>query len=130
MDAKTAAGIREILQQFSAVCGRMDAAGALAFFADEGNVTLVGSGADEMARGREQLRDFLQHVLADAGGISWEWDDMIIDGTGSAAWVLAEGNVHVGSGTDTPRIPYRLSLVLENTDTGWKFRLFHGAEPK
>ncbi len=92
-------------------------------------MTLVGSEGGEMARGREELLAFLRRVLPAAGGYSWEWENMIIDGTDAVAWVFAEGHARAGAGPGVKRIPYRVSVVLEKRAGHWKWRLFHGSEP-
>ena len=127
MDATTEIAIRATFQEFSEANSRMDAERALGVFADDGDVTLIGSEGGETARGREEIGALLGRVLPAAGGYSWEWEEMIVDGTDSVAWVFAEGYARAGSGAG--RIPYRASVVLEQQAGQWKWRLFHGSEP-
>ncbi len=129
MDTTAETAIRDTFRRFSEASDRMDTEAALAVFAVEGEVTLVGSESGEIARGREELRAFLDRVLAAAGGYSWEWENMIFDGTDSVAWVFAEGYAQAGAGPNAVRVPYRATVVLEQRAGQWKWRLFHGSEP-
>jgi len=129
MNSADEAAIRETFRRFSDACGRMDAEAAVAVFAGDDEVTLVGSEPGEMARGRAELEKFSRRILPASGGYSWEWEQMIVDGAGPVAWVFAEGHAQVGTGADAKRVPYRVSVVLERRDGEWKWRLFHGSEP-
>jgi ketosteroid isomerase-like protein len=111
--------------------GRMmfDRDGAFADeFTEDG--VLVGSEAGEIARGRDAIRTLIANFHALPDRYIWDWHTLDIAAAGNVGWVFAEGEV-VRSGVEGRQSrPYRLSGVLEREDGRWRWRLFHGAEPK
>lgn len=98
-------------------------------FALESDVLLLGSEADELVIGREQLEAFFQKVIALPATISWDWKQTRVSSFNDVAWVFASGDVVVKSEKGEQRTPYRLTGVLQRRDGTWKWRQFHGSEP-
>jgi hypothetical protein len=95
----------------------------------ETDALLIGSEANEVAIGRDQLDPFFEKLFALPVKVSWEWKETRVTSLGDVAWVYADGEVvQTADGKDT-RAPYRLTGVLGRTGGAWKWRLFHGSEP-
>jgi len=98
-------------------------------FAPDG--VLVGSEPGEVARGREAVRVLIRGFHALPARYTWRWDslDQCVDGPW--AWFFAEGAAikETPDGARTER-PYRLSGVLGREGDRWRWKLFHGSEPR
>ena len=91
---------------------------------------LVGSEPGEIARGREAIRALIAPIQARPGRVTWQWDSVDTTVEGDIGWLFAEGNVVMEAAADPVRLPYRLAGVLQRLDGVWRWRLFHGSEPK
>lgn len=90
---------------------------------------LVGSEPGEIARGREAIRALLAGFHELPARYTWQWDSVDIVVEGDLAWLFAEGlSVRELDGTQTR--PYRLSGVLQAAGGMWRWRQFHGSEPR
>ena len=120
-------GLRQALGRFGILLKNRDRA-VVDDFAPDG--MLVGSEPGEIARGHAELVPFFERLLAGPNSIIWEWDTLDIHAVGGLGWIFAEGVVVLDGPAGVRRLPYRLSAVLEASGSGWKWRLFHGSEPK
>jgi ketosteroid isomerase-like protein len=98
-------------------------------FAPDSDVLLLGSDADELAIGHEQLADFFQKIVSLPVTLSWEWKQTKVSSLGNVAWIFAQGDIVVRSASGEKRSPYRLTGVLERQNGKWLWRQFHGSEP-
>lgn len=101
-------------------------------FADQftADALLVGSEPGEIADGREAIRALIAPLHARPDTLTWVWDRKWITVAGTIGWVFAEGDLVSTLGVTARRLPYRLSAVLEYDGSVWRFRQFHGSEPK
>lgn len=132
MDTSTgdlATDIRMVLERFGELVAGRDMA-VVAEFAPAAEVLLIGSEIGEEARGHAALHVFLARVFAGPASIRWSWDRVDVAGVGEVAWVYAEGQVVVTREGSESRAPYRLTGVFQNVAGRWKWRHFHGAEPR
>jgi ketosteroid isomerase-like protein len=121
------ASLRAAVGRFGALVGSRDIS-IVDEFAPDG--MLVGSEPGEIVRGHAELRPFFERLLALPARITWEWETMDVHEVAPIGWVFAEGVVVLAESGSARRLPYRLSAVLECIGGGWKWRLFHGSEPK
>ena len=98
-------------------------------FAAAPDVLLLGSEADELAIGPQQVTMFFQRILSEPETASWEWKQTRISAHGSIAWLFAQGDIILSTAEGSQRFPYRMTGVLECRDGDWLWRQFHGSEP-
>jgi hypothetical protein len=91
---------------------------------------LVGSEPGEIARGREAIGDLLSGIHAKPYRVTWQWDSVDAHAEGAVGWLFAEGSAVIEDAGEEQRLPYRLAGVLQQVDGIWRWRLFHGSEPK
>jgi ketosteroid isomerase-like protein len=91
---------------------------------------LVGSEPGEIVRGGAALAAFFAALFAASVRLTWNWQTVEISNAGDTAWFFAEGEVVIQGSDGERRRPYRLSGVLSRIEDAWKWRLFHGSEPK
>ena len=98
-------------------------------FAATADVVLLGSAAEELAIGHDQLGLFFDRLFALPAQLSWDWKQTRIASAGDIAWVFAEGDVVISADGVESRSPYRMTGVLERRAGRWRWRQFHGSEP-
>ena len=99
-------------------------------FIDHPEVLLVGSEEREIARGRGEIESLIAWLFALPERLRWDWRHRDVCVDGDIAWVFADGKIVIASGDEEKRIPYRLSGVLQRTSGRWRWRQFHGSEPR
>ena len=91
-------------------------------FAPDSDVVLIGSDADELAIGHEQLDQFFQKILGLPVTLAWDWKLTKVSSIGDVAWVFAQGESIVRSADGEKRSPYRLTGVLVRNNGKWLWR--------
>lgn len=113
------AAVLETLDRYAERYGAKDVDGVTELFADDADVLLVGTGADERWLGRDEVRRQFERNFAEAERTRFEWVSRHVAAAGDAAWVSAEAVVHVLVDGDERSIPIRFSVVLEQRDGEW-----------
>jgi len=91
---------------------------------------LVGSEADEIARGREAIAALFAGIHARDYVVWWDFSQLESGGDARRVWLFAEGHVVLERASGSDRLPYRLSAVLVAKGDEWRWELFHGSEPR
>ena len=99
-------------------------------FAPEPNVRVIGSEIRDLAEGREELEAHIRYYFGLPVRLVWQWRRREVSSVGNVAWLFAEGELVFRGENSETRVPYRLTGVLERRDGGWRWRHFHGAEPR
>jgi uncharacterized protein (TIGR02246 family) len=128
-DTATENDVIGLLKRWSDSFAAKDLEGILALFAPDADVTMLGSEDWEMGVGPDALRSVYKHLFSRGDSATWEWKWHQVSSSGSIAWLLATGVVHVKSVTAETSGPYRLSAVFEKTEDKWLWMQFHGSEP-
>lgn len=121
--------ILETLARFSRLVWARDPA-VMETFADDADILLVASDAGVTGRGPSEVFSLLSGVFALPERIRWEWRDRIVTRQAEIAWFFAEGEMILEGEEGQTRLPYRASGVLQLDDGQWRFRMFHGSEPR
>jgi ketosteroid isomerase-like protein len=91
---------------------------------------LVGSEPGERADGRGAIRELFKTLHALPARLIWDWRTVDIKVDGDIGWVFAEGDIVLSGAASRTARPYRMSGVLGWDGNRWRWRLFHGSEPK
>ena len=103
---------------------------ALALFDNSTDIMLVGSANGEVAKGKDQAKEWLSQIFGFAG-FSWEMNRIDIDSNGKTAWVFMDGKMIVKFHKGGTKItPYRFTGILVKKKGEWKWRLFDGSVPQ
>jgi uncharacterized protein (TIGR02246 family) len=94
------------------------------------DAVLVGSEPGEVAHGREAIRSLLAGIQAKPYRVTWQWDSVDARVEDLVGWFIAQGSAVIDNGTGQQHVPYRLTGVLQQAEGRWRWRLFHGSEPK
>lgn len=123
------AEIHEAINRFSRLMWNRDIS-ILDEFADDADILLAASEPGVVGRGRREIGDLLRGVFALSDRLRWDWSERIVSWSGAIAWFYAEGDLVMGDDGREERMRYRASGVLQQEGEVWRWRLFHGAEPK
>lgn len=121
------AGIEDALWRLGRLMYERDPAIAEEFVPD---AMLVGSEPGEVARGREAIRALFAGIHARPYRVTWQWDSVDATVEDEVGWFFAEGSVVIEQDGGQTRLAYRLAGVLHQFDGQWRWRLFHGSEPR
>jgi len=121
-NARVEAEVLSTVDGFNDAISRKDVDATLSLFAPDPDVFLMGSEADEVATGPDEIRRHLQRIFARPVTYRWDWKSRKVSAAASVAWVAADASV-------TGAHPYRITVVLEKRDGRWLLMQFHGSEP-
>ncbi len=131
LDSKTENAVLRTLDRYAERYGAKDADDVTDLFADDPDVLLIGTGADERWIGKAEVRLQFERNFAEAERTRFEWRSRHIAAAGNAAWVAADAVVHVTVAGEDRSIPIRFTVVLEERDGIWRWlhrHAFVGAE--
>lgn len=118
-EAATATAVLKVLESYFGALHSRDEAAVLALFADDADVVLFGSGADERRVGKSELllqtrRDWSQ---SDSISLTVGWSS--VSSAGEVAWASTEVTVSVVAEGQSLTLPARFSVVLERRSGRW-----------
>jgi ketosteroid isomerase-like protein len=122
-----AGGIEDALWRLGRLMYERDPAMADEFLAD---AMLVGSEPGEIARGREAIRALIAGIHSKSYRVTWQWESVDATVEGEIGWFYADGTVVIEDAAEQRRLAYRLAGVLQRVNDTWRWRLFHGSEPR
>lgn len=114
----------------SAAFAARDVERCLACYTSDDDISYVGSEAGESAHGREAVRRLLTELFRRPEAYTWDPTSLVKHPVGDVIHVTADATGHAtrdDGGRDD--YPYRLTGLLQPTDSGWKWRVCAGAEP-
>jgi uncharacterized protein (TIGR02246 family) len=119
LDREPEAAVLATLDRYAERYGEKDVDGVTELFADDPDVILIGTGADERWVGRREIRRQFARNFAEAERTRFEWVSRHVAATGDGAWVAADAVVHVVVDGVERSIPIRFTVVLEQRDGVW-----------
>lgn len=119
LDMSAEEAVLATLDRYAELYGAKDVDGVTALFADDPDVLVIGTGADERPRGRNEIRVLFARNFAEAEQTRFEWTWRRVAAAGDGAWVAAEAVVHVTIGGAETAIPIRFTVVLEQRNGAW-----------
>jgi uncharacterized protein (TIGR02246 family) len=124
-DPRTEAEVQRVLARMVDVARSQDVEAVLSLFADDPDVFLQGTGADEARTGLAAIRAQLERDFAQADAWSWTLSRQSVSSAGSVAWTAGDLVIRVSMGGRTMDIPHRLTMVLERRDGKWLVLQMH-----
>jgi hypothetical protein len=94
-DPLTDAGVMHVLSRVVELASSGDVDGAMALFADDPDVFLLGTGVDEARTGHTAIREQMTRDLSQADTVSWILSPQSISAAGSVAWTSGDVVVRV-----------------------------------
>lgn len=103
-----------------AYCAK-DVARLMDLFVEGENISLIGTGADELCSGRAEVTGIFERNFRDATAhrFEWGWKDVSIHG--DAAVVAVALKIHLSAGGEDLVIPIRWTVSLVKVGDAWKW---------
>jgi len=128
-DDDVQAAVITTLDEYTGRVSDRDVEGVCALFADDPDITYLGSEPEDAATGPKQLRELMARVLGRPQTYVIRWQTRLVSARGDVAWVAADTMVHARIDDLEWRGPYRVSVIFEYRDGRWLITHFHGSEP-
>lgn len=119
LDREAEQAVLATLDRYAERYGAKDIDGVTELYADDPDVVLIGTGADERWVGRREIRRQFARNFAEAERTRFEWVSRHVAAAGDGAWVAADAVVHVVVDGVERSIPIRFTVVLEQSDGAW-----------
>lgn len=121
--------IVELLENFSRQVAARDLEGCIKLFDLTAHVVIVGSEEGYGAKGSNEVRGFFERLYGRDVTFSWDWSEIIGGEDRAMAWGFADGHEIVTREGTSSRVPYRMSIVAQQTHDTWRIVLLHGSQP-
>lgn len=100
---------------------------AVELFTDDAMV--VGTGADELRFGRDEIRAQIERDMSQADALRATVDGIRIVSRGDAAWLFAHMTAEVTIGEESLVMEMRFTSAAVRTDVGWRLCQAHFSVP-
>lgn len=128
-DAHIEAGILHVFSQLAEMMSKKNVDGGVALFADDPDVYLVGTGADEVRVGISAIREQIARDLEQSDSVAWSFGPQNISAAGSVAWTSGQVSIRVSMAGETHEVSVRLTTVLEQRGGRWLIQQMHVSMP-
>jgi ketosteroid isomerase-like protein len=122
--------LQELLHALSTAFQSKDVETLLRLFSTDPTVTYAGSESGEKATGPAEVRALLSDLLGRPAAYSFDFGDLTFSEHHGLVWLLADGEgTETGQDGTRDTFPYRLTGVLTNEESQWRWLMLAGSEP-
>ena len=93
------------------------------------DAVVVGTGADEIRFGREDVRAQIERDISQADALRATYDGLRVVATGDVAWLYASLLAEVTIGDDELTMPMRFTATAVRSGQRWRFSQAHFSLP-
>jgi ketosteroid isomerase-like protein len=128
-DAHTEAEIKALVDDIWKEYARKNLEGCMRYWTSDPDLVAIGTGADELRLGPDELKHSLERDFQQAEDIEITMAWLRLSAAGNVAWSAA--NVQMSATVDNQRttLPCRLTNVFEKRDGTWRIMLLHLSLP-
>ncbi len=91
----------------------------MSLFEDGEDISLIGTGADELCAGRAAIREVFERNFSDATATRFEWGWRHITVTGGSAVVAIALVIHLDTDSGSVKVPIRWTVSLARRGDRW-----------
>lgn len=113
--------IMNTLEEYAAAYCAKDLDRLMAIFVGGDDVSLIGTGADELCSGKDAIVSVFQRNFKDATATRFEWTWKDINVHGDAATVACTLNIHLDVEDKKLLVPVRWTVLLVKQEGEWKW---------
>jgi|GEM_PF-663165 len=111
--------IQATLEDYAKAYCAKDIDALMHVFDDTDNISVIGTGADELCVGREAIKALFLRNFSEATANKFEWDWMDIRISGKHAITAVTLIIHLEYLGNSLKIPIRWTVVLKNENGRW-----------
>ncbi len=122
--------VRSTLDQLFELYKKGDFEELIKIFSADPDVTLIGTRSDAKYIGIENIRAHFKQVSNTKAKLTeLNYENLLVSGAGSIAWVSADLNIQFTTPDETMNVFARITAVLQNQDNMWKIAQLHFSMP-
>ena len=125
----TQEAIKATLEDYATAYCAKDIDSLMHVFDDTDNISVIGTGMDELCVGRAAVKDLFLMNFSEATANKFEWDWVDIRLSGSHAVISVTFTLHLEYMKNQLRVPLRWTVVLKNQNGRWVWIHRHASTP-
>lgn len=111
--------IKSTLEDYAKAYCSKDIEAMMNIFDDSDNISVIGTGADELCVGKKEIRDLFLRNFEEATATKFEWDWVDVRVSENHAVVSITLMIHLEYKGDHLKVPIRWTVVLKNKNGKW-----------
>jgi ketosteroid isomerase-like protein len=124
-DAQTEAEIKALIEDVWKEYARKDLEACMGLWTTDADLVAIGTGADELRLGPEELRRGLRRDFEQAENIETAIEWLSISTAGKVAWSAANARLTATVNGEVTTIACRMTNVYEKRNGTWRIMLLH-----
>lgn len=128
-DPNTENEIKQAIARLTENYEKRNLAGFMSCFAEDKDVTVIGTGADEKRIGRAQIETQVTRDWEQTNAIAMRFNEVAVSAAGNVAWAITDGVFEIKIGQQELKVPARVTLVLERRNGRWLIVQSHFSAP-
>jgi uncharacterized protein (TIGR02246 family) len=128
-DARIDAQVRSTLRRFADAYAARDLQAVMGCFAEDDNIVLYGTGADEKRVGPSEIRTQVERDWAQTDRIAMVFERVSVVAAGRVAWAAVDGAFNFTVGDESGELSARMTFVLEERNGEWSIAHAHFSVP-
>lgn len=128
-DAQTEAEIKALVEDVWKEYARKDLEACMGLWTTDADLVAIGTGADELRLGPEELRRGLRRDFEQAENIETAIEWLSISAAGKVAWSAANARLTATVNGEATTIACRMTNVYEKRNGTWRIMLLHLSLP-
>lgn len=111
--------IKLTLEDYSKAYCNKDIDALMSVFDDSDNISVIGTGSDELCVGRKEVKELFIRNFKEATATKFEWDWIDIRISNNHAVVSVTLVIHLKNSEEYIEVPIRWTVVLKNNSNRW-----------
>lgn len=111
--------IKSTLEDYANAYCLKDIEGIMSVFDNSENISVIGTGADELCVGQKEVRNLFLRNFEEATATKFEWDWLDVRFSEKHAVVAVTLTIHLNYKGDDITVPIRWTVVLKNNNGKW-----------
>jgi len=111
--------IKSTLENYAKAYCSKDIEAMMNVFDDSDNISVIGTGEDELCVGQNEIRNLFLRNFEEATATKFEWDWIDIPITENHAVVSVSLKIHLEYKGEELKVPIRWTVVLKNKNGEW-----------
>jgi ketosteroid isomerase-like protein len=128
-DNQTASEVKAVLASFADAYARRDLKAVMACVANDDDMVMYGTGADERRVGPKEVETQAQRDWDQTESAAMRFDKIAVSAAGNVAWAAIDGAFELRAGGQNMKMPTRASVVLEKRGGKWLIVHAHFSMP-
>jgi ketosteroid isomerase-like protein len=111
--------IKSTLENYSKAYCTKDIDKLMLVFDDSDNISVIGTGSDELCVGRKEIKELFLRNFEEATATKFDWNWIDIRKSDNHAVVSVTLSIHLKCKGENLIVPLRWTVVLKNNDNRW-----------